>query len=412
MKILSKYKGELKFTLANMIQSCISMLMGVVATACISPSDFGVYNSILLISTYASFLQLGIFNGLNRNLAYYKAQGNILKMQKSIDTSHTVSVITALIGGIIGLAVFIYFLYLGKSGIYLWSCLALIIMLIFQPLVNHLENTFRSGQEFGRLGTIKNVQSAIFSVFSILPLFWGLIGKVIADCVLRLLSYTLLIKRPPYPHKSRGDWATWKELFAVGLPLLVAGYIWQIFVVSDKTFIATHMPSEAMGLYTIAGYVIALFSVLPTALNSLLYPKAATRYGATGDKTCLLPFWKKSIILFSSVLIPLAILAYTLIPWGVNTFLPKYEGGIEVARISLLTCLTFISMGPSVIFGTLKKNKGYIFAVFSCWSAFWLIIKAFPSFFTTIESVAYLRFALSLILMLYIIIHTYLLIKK
>ena len=105
-----------------------------------------------------------------------------------------------------------------------------------------------------------------------------------------------------------------------------------MFVIADRTYIATHMSPEAMGLYTIAGYCISLFMVLPIALNTLLYPKAAAKYGETGDKRALLPFWRKSLLLFSAVLVPLVVVAYFVIPWAVEVFLPNYEDGIEAAR--------------------------------------------------------------------------------
>lgn len=410
--VLKAYKGEAIFTVANIIQSAASMLMSVIAAAFIDPVDFGIYHSVSLILIYASFMHLGIFNGLNRNLAYYKAQGNMEIMQKCIDTSHTVSVFVASISGMVGIGVLLYFIICGFSAVYICSAIALLVMLICQPLSNHLECTFRSGQQFGILGNIKNIQSGVFTVLSFLPYFFGLFGKVFADISSRIVALFLLEKNKPYPHQSRGDWQTWKDLFFAGAPLLLGGYIWQIFVVSDRTYIATHLSSEDMGLYTLAGYCISIFAVLPAALNTLLYPKAAAHYGQSGNKRDLLSFWRKSIILFSAVLIPLALVAYFVIPWGVNLFLPKYEEGIEVARISLLTCLTFVSMGPSVIFGTLKKNKGYIIVVLACWGAFWLTTTLFPQYFTTIESVALLRFALSFILMIYTILQTYLLITK
>lgn len=412
MKILNKYKGEAIYTFANVFQSGASMLMGVVAAACIDPSTFGIYQSFLLIPTYAAFLQLGVFNGLNRNLAFYKSKGDIERMQRCIDTSHSAAILVSIIGLVIGISLFIYYILHGYGNVYLWSSVSVLVILALQPITTHYENSFRSGQEFGRLGNIKNIQSVVFCIFSLLPYILGVFGKIIADIVFRIIAYILLIFKRPYPHKSRGDILSLKDLLSAGFPLLVGGYIWQIFLVSDRTYIASHLSSEEMGLYTIAGYVISLFMVLPTALNTLLYPKAASRYGATGDKKQLLPFWKKSIILFTAVIVPLSIVLYFILPYCIELFLPRYVGGIKVAQISLLTCLTFISMGPSVIFGTLKKNLGYITAVLISWGLFWLIVTLFPANFSSIESVAYLRFVISALLMIYIIVHTYILIQK
>ena len=412
MSKLSRYKGEANFTIANVIQSISSMVMGVVAAACIAPEDFGVYQSIILISTYATFMHLGVFNGLNRNLAYYKAQGNIEKMQLSVDTSYTVAGVNAITGFLVGSGILLYLWIGGYSTFYLWSGAYLFISMVLTPFSTHFACTYRSGQEFGRLGTLKNIQSTVFCLLSILPYFLGLIGKVIADMSNCIVGYLLLRKKTPYPARTKGSIQSLKELLSVGFPLLLGGYIWQMFIIADMTYIATHMSPESMGLYTIAGYCISLFMVLPMALNTLLYPKAAARYGETGDKRVLLPFWRKSLLLFSAVLVPLVVVAYFVIPWAVEVFLPNYEDGIEAARISLLTCLTFVYLGPSVIFGTLKKNYGYIAMISCCFGAFWFTTRVWNEYFQSIESVAYLRFVLSFVLMIYTIVHTYIIIKK
>ena len=412
MSLLLKYKGEANFTIANVIQSVSSMIMGIVAASCIAPDEFGVYQSIILIATYATFLHLGVFNGLNRNLAYYKAQGNIEKMQTSVDTSCSVAKVNALIGFFVGAGIILYLWYGGYSSFYLLSGAYLLVSMVLTPYSTHLACTYRSGQEFGRLGTLKNKQNVFFCLLSLLPYYMGLLGKVIADMLNCIIGFLLLRNKPPYPAKTKGNIQSLKDLLSVGFPLLVGGYIYQVFMIADRTYIATHLSSREMGLYTIAGYCISLFMVLPVALNTLLYPRAAARFGETGDKCALLPFWKKSILLFSMVLIPLVVVAYFVIPWAVELFLPKYVDGIEAARISLLSCLTYVYLGPSVIFGTLKKNLGYIVMISCCLLAFWLITSVWPEYFQTIESVAYLRFTLSLVLMIYSILHTYIMIIK
>lgn len=411
MLLVSKYKGEVNFAVSNIIQSVSTMVMGVVAAASIDPKEFGIYQSLILVATYATFLHFGTFNGLNRNLAFYKAQGKITKMQETIDTSFTVAKVNSVIGIFIGVLILLFLIFKGYSSFYIYSGCFLCVSLVLTPLTTYLSCTYRSGQEFGKLGSLKNIQSLIFCIFSLLPFLLGLVGKIIADMINCIVGYCLLNRNPPYPAKGKGSIESLKDLLSVGFPLLIGGYLWQIFVITDRTFIATHLSSEDMGLYSIAGYCMSLFMILPIAMNTLLYPKAASRYGETGDKRTLITFWWKSLALFSVVLIPLVIVAYFILPVAVHFFLPKYIGGIETARISLLSCLTFIYMGPSVIFGTLKKNIGYIIIITFCLIGFWTITYFFKDYFTTIESVAYLRFAFSLLLMIYSIVHTYLLIN-
>ena len=411
-RLLSQYKGESVFTVSNIVTSAVSLLSAVIAAAFVDPEDLGIIQTIFLVNTYASFLHLGVFNGLNRNLAYYKAKGDYKTVQNEIDTSHTVSLCVSALGLIIGVAVLLINIIEGRGGAYIWGSIFLIFSLILTPVTNHIECTYRSGQEFFRLGVIKNWQALVFLFFSFLPVVCGYIGRVLAQVINLVVGYIMRLLRPPYKHVGKGDIKSLKDLIITGAPLLIGGYIWSVFVVADRTFIAASLTPRDVGLYTISGYCITLMMVIPGALNTLLYPKAATRYGSTGDKSSLYGFWKKSILLFSIVLIPLCVAAYFVLPFVVQWFMPKYVEGIPAARISLLTCLTFVSMGPSVIFGTLKKNLGYIIAITSCLCVFWIIVSVCGGFFCTIERVALLRFFISFALMVFTIVYSYILIKK
>src|SRR5690554_7074218 len=100
-KINSKYKGEVLYVSSNFLTPSVSFISSIIATAYIIPSEMGIYQSILLIGTYASFLQLGVFNGLNRNIAFYKAQNKHNIVQEQVNTASTVAKFISFIGFLI-----------------------------------------------------------------------------------------------------------------------------------------------------------------------------------------------------------------------------------------------------------------------------------------------------------------------
>lgn len=77
-----RYRGEIVYLFSSVVAPVISILGSIVASIFINPTDMGIICNCLLIGTYASFLQLGVFNGLNRNIAYYKAQKKEIIMQQ------------------------------------------------------------------------------------------------------------------------------------------------------------------------------------------------------------------------------------------------------------------------------------------------------------------------------------------
>lgn len=404
---MKHYWGELVYVFSNTYSLALSMIASIVATAFIEPEDMGVIQATMLIQPYLGFLHFGVFNGLNRNLAFYKARNENDRVQDMVNTTYSVSYVVALLGLIISLGIIVYYIISSKSAVYFFAGILLLTHLAFNPLASAIETTYRSGQEFKRLGKIKNIESSMYAVLSALPIFLGYLGKIIADTFKNVVGYFLRAHRPPYRRTGTGSKDSLRLLVMTGFPMLISGYVWAVFVSCDQTFIATQMTTRDVGLYALSRYVITAVMVVPNAVNALLYPKAAANYGRTNDIHSLKQFWKKSIYIYILILVPVCLALYLLLPYMVTAFMPKYVDGIKAAQYSLLTCLTFISFGPSVLFGTLRRNTFYIIMLVCSIALFWGVSLAFKEVFSSIESLALLRFVISLIQMVLILIVTY-----
>lgn len=409
---ISKYKGELVYVFSNAYSMALSIIASLVATAFIEPEDMGVIQSVLLVSAYLSFLHFGVYNGLNRNLAYYKAKNDSDKVQDMVNTTYSVSYAVAFVGAIVGVIISIYFLIVGKPLVYLLSSLLLAINLIFTPLANALDTTFRSGQEFKRLGNIKNIETTIYALLSLLAIILGYIGKIISDSFKSFFSYVMRAFKAPYKRTGYGSKDSLILLIKTGFPMLISGYIWTLFVSCDQTYIATYLSKTEMGLYSLSRYVIIAVTVIPTAVNILLYPKAASQFAKTDNPHDLWSIWKKSILIYIVLLVPVCLVLYFLLPLLISTFMPKYVGGIRAAQYSLLTCMTFISFGPSVVFGTLRRNTSYIIVMAVSVVLFWAFALLGYQYLQSIESVSLLRFLISLFQMIAILLITYKYVRK
>lgn len=390
-----RYKGEIVYLFSSVVAPVISILGSIVASIFINPTDMGIICNCLLIGTYASFLQLGVFNGLNRNIAYYKAQKKEIIMQQMVNTSHTVALLVSIIGLIIGI---IYGLFVVNKGhVYILGALLLIVNLVFTPLSTHYETTYRSGQEFKRLGIIKFKESLVYSFIVFLPALLGFLGKIISDSFKLILSFILRLKDLPIKSTGYGNIDAYKNLVKTGFPMLLSGYIWSIFQVADQTYISTNFGEEQLGLYTLSRYCVMAFVILPQAINSVLYPKAASCYGSSGDKSVLLGFWRRSLFLYTIIIVPIVAILYYVAPILIPYIMPKYVGGIECMKINLISCATYIYMGPSVVFGTLRKNKLYIGLIALCLILFWMFATIINGFSSPVD-VAYFKLLLLCIL--------------
>lgn len=396
-----KYKGELIYTSAGFYQPVVRLVSSFIVAAFVLPEMFGIIQAVALIGSYIAFLHFGVFNGLNRNLAFYKAQGQNEKVQHMVNASFQVSKWVSYLGLVTGISVTFYFLWSGRDLIYILSALSLTIVLFFTPRNLHYDTTYRSGQDFQKLGQILIKQSTLFASVSGLSYFLGYIGKILADVVNSISGFILRYRSQPIKPNAAGSKQDIVELAHVGFPLLLGGYFLSLFKVADQSIIALRLGTEDLGFYTISKLILLAVPVIPTTLGVLLYPRAAAQYGKTKNNKGLRPFFYKALLFNVIVVIPLCIVLYFLTPVIVHTFLPKYEAGIEAARINLLTCMTFVCYGPSIIIGVVRRNTPYVIFTGIILGLFWLVGLYITQGDSSIEDIAYLRFWFSLTLAIF-----------
>ena len=59
-----------------MLGTVLRMLGGILQGRCVPPAVLGLFNGLGLVVGYAPFLQIGISNGLNRELPYFVGKGD------------------------------------------------------------------------------------------------------------------------------------------------------------------------------------------------------------------------------------------------------------------------------------------------------------------------------------------------
>jgi O-antigen/teichoic acid export membrane protein len=406
-EFLKRYNGEILYSSSNLFLPMIGFLANIIATAYIVPENMGIYQSVLIITTYTNFLHLGVFHGLNRNISYYKAQNRLDVVQNQVNTSNTVALFISLISSIIGAIVFFYVYLTGKGVFYILAAILLILNLVFVPIKTHMEATFRSSQEFGILGKITFKENIIYGVFSLLPIIIGYYGKIIADVVRSVISFYFRKKYYTLRSNGRGNIQGLIELIKVGFPILIASYLWSVFVIADQTYIAIKFSKFDLGVYTLSRLIITAMILIPNAVGAILYPKLSAAYGKTGKVSSLRIFWKISVALNGAIIIPVVGIIYFCLPYFVENFMPNYSQGLYSAKLNLLTSVTYVFMGPAVILGVLKRNTPYLIALAIILIIFWGSCSFLTQYFKTLNSVALFKLVLSVVLSIFIAAYTY-----
>ena len=409
---ISMYKSDMIYTSSNLFVPISGFVGSIIAVAYISPENMGIYQSVLLLLFYTNFMHLGVFQGLNRNISFYKAKNQLDVVQEQVNTSFTVALFVSIIGSLGGVLFFIYELFHDRNIYYLLAIVLLIINLVVIPLKTHFEATYRSSSQFGLLGKIIYKENLLFAITSLLPIVIGYYGKIISDSIKSIYSFYLRFSNLIIKSNGVGSKKQLFDLIKVGFPILISGYLWGLFVVADQSYIAISFDKVELGYYTLSKLIITSMIIVPNSINALLYPKMSALFAKTNKRSSLRQYIKKTILINAIIISPILIIAYFFVGDLVESFLPKYINGIEAAKINILACFSLIIMSPAVIFGILEKNKIYLIFLSVILSLFWFSCYALPDYFSTILIVAKFKFILSLILSLFVLLYTLFLTKE
>jgi len=294
------------------------------------------------------------------------------------------------------------------------AALAMTISLVVMPYITHISTTCRSGQHFKAFGKIVFTANGLRMVYLFLPALLGWVGHVLSLTFQPLIRWSLLKRKEPYPVTEKFYRADLFELIKVGFPIMVNGYISGLLLVADQSLVALFMTKEELGFFSLARLVVTTMLIIPGTLSILLSPKVAACYGRTHDPHALRRYFWIILGVHAVFILPLCFAAYFVIEPLVLWVLPKYELGIEVAKITILTCMGYVFSGLLIVTSTMRKNLVpiifYGVALGAMWIGGYAMFKLLEK--TTMEQIAWLRFYVSMVLAAGTLIYVFLSTRK
>lgn len=372
-------RGDLWLLSAKWLSPLLGMIGSIVAARFVEPQELGVVQGVLLIPVYAGFLQLGVFNGLNRNLPLYRAKNEPEKVEGFVSASAWTARWVAVAGCLVGLGAVLFFVLRAENPLYIYISLALIPAMLLSPINLHWETIYRGTQNFERLGKTSHIQNGWSFLWAMSTSVIGVAGLGLKLATQFLPSWLLLRRSPPVRHTSNAKFADARELAIVGFPMLISGVLFTWLAVADRSVIAAFLTAEDLGLFALSTMVMAAMQMFPASINQLLYPRVAYAFGANGSSSALRRYIWIGLLVNLGVMIPIVIVGWFLLPILVEGFLPKYVEGLPAAKIVLLGTLFLAYSGPSVIIPVLRRNLpaqiGAVGAIVLVWVGGYVAIR-------------------------------------
>lgn len=347
-------------TISTVACSFISFLYSVLAKKYVSPLEYGIYSTCLLLQTYLNYAQLGVMSAFNRD--YPRLMGEQKEKEANILRNTTASYIWGIftIIGVVG-TIFLVSIYCGKKieTEYFIGYIIVLWLLIIDNTANFCMYTtrIRGGYNYSAFVSLaKTIISLVAGLVAILK--WGYYGLYVMPACASLVSIFMYWKYAMANFEIEINWTVLKISIRTGLPLMVNSFIWTIMQSIDKFVILAFMDTEALGIYSVPLLGFSTMVLIPQTISQVFYNKISILYGKTGDKLLLVQKCMSYTCIIGLATAFVAVVAYYILPIFVEVVMPNYVDGTYPAQVLIIGVAIYsTTMLYSNIFSVLKYNR-------------------------------------------------------
>lgn len=407
MNLLKKNKDLLIFSISSLSYSLFQMLFGLVVLKWITPAEMGLWNGVTILAPYISFLQLGVFIALNRELPFLIGKGDKDRAIRQVKTAAVYANLISLIILVITIITLLNFYFEERNILYLLVILSFGLSIALQIKQNFLVVTFRSSNDFKKLGYIYLAVIPVYFLSILLVYFYTFKGFLAHQVISPFILVILLNLFKPYNVKSQFFKVSFKELLKTGIPFFSLNSLYGIAPSFKKIIILKYLGFTALGLFSPALAILVIGRMLPKVLGTFIYPKMSRIFGESGSK---LQIWKVNIktTIFTTLLsIPVVIIIYLLLPLIFKYIFTEYDGALKVTKIILLSVIFII---PQMAYNGLNSVKAYktmTIVVVLRLVIYWFVLLGFYNKTGNIEGIAWGIVSSDLIFSIVVLIATY-----
>lgn len=373
-------RSFLIFSGASTASAMAGVVAGVLTLRWVAPELMGVLQSAVVIQAWCEVTKLGVVNGMNRELPFSLGKNEEERAQAVVATSLGATLITTAFG-LLGFGILTCLLWERGPA---WR-LAFISTGINWAAVNYsnlIQGTFRANHDFERLSRILVLDGALSIILIPMVAVWGFEGFCIRSSAQAMLLALVLHAFRPIRVRPRLEIPVLKDILAVGLPLFVAGYLFQLGNTAERSCLLAVGSVELVGLFAPALAIQSAVVMMPNTIMIYLYPKLSFKLAKTGDLAAL---WRQALgacIVAVAAASAVALLGWFTLPSIVPRMFPEYLNSVTAMQWALISGV-FLAVRPaSALMPSLKAWKYHylwICTFVACkWVASWAFIHWLP----------------------------------
>ncbi|GLH74832.1 hypothetical protein GETHLI_33340 [Geothrix limicola] len=334
----------------NITASLLGAFGGLLVARFLGPEETGRYRVYTIPLMYLTFMHLGTFDGLWRQIPFYTGKNMPEKVEALASAAGAWNALISILASAAFLVCAAVALIRGdRYGVAGW--LAQVLFCWFVYYGGYLTATYRTIHQFVALARIQLIQAVlVFGAVFIVP-FTGFFGLCIRGSIPAFTAVALFHRNRPLKVRYRFDWKSLGEVVRIGLPFSVWGSLYtSIWMATESALMLSLGGVKGLGLFAVAAVMRDGMIVLPQSVYQVMTPRVVEAYAREGSVrsanarslavTAGLTAGMAGLVLICSYLIGI------LVPLAI----PKYAAGIPLMKV----CLWFsVLQAASLPFNTL-----------------------------------------------------------
>ncbi|MCU0759900.1 MAG: oligosaccharide flippase family protein [Steroidobacteraceae bacterium] len=314
---------------ARLINQGLMVISPVILVRLLTVQDFGVYREFLLYATLvASIAGFSLPNSLLYfvGLQPEGAWGYVRRIVLACAVSS-------------GLAVVVFALVdrLGPTPLVGELLLPCILYVLFYVNVDFWESLWLARRQSTAVfaytaGRLVMRLLVVIGAASIRPDPGVIVWSLVCFEAVRLGVSTFWWRRLSRREGSAAPRSSWSEQLAFCVPSGIAVFVSTLNSSIGGVFVSRSLGEAALAQFVIAGYVTMVVSPLRNSVSDVMLPRMANL--TTQDPNGWLPLWRRAVVLFAILLLPLALLLGRYAELFVTTlFSARYRDAIPVFQV-------------------------------------------------------------------------------
>jgi O-antigen/teichoic acid export membrane protein len=331
----SMVKSVAALASGNLIGTFLTAAGGLLIARYVEPEINGQFRAFTIPLMYLTFLHLGTFDGLYRQIPFYTGKKELYQVDRIASASGAWNAFIAFIVSLGFLFCVFRALYnnnyIDAAG---WLTQVLASIGIFYG--GYLSATYRTLNHFVTLSGIQLIQSIIGFCLVLAVVIFEFYGLCLRFAIPIVFCVLLYHRFRPLRGSLHFDLLDFKDVVRVGMPLCFWGTLYtSAWVAAEFSLILNYGGFVVVGLFSVAVMMRESFSILPQAVNQVLMPRMIESFARRGDVKSAAKETLFGTVMFAMFMICLVLIVNYLLNYFVPLVIPKYVEGLTLMKACL-----------------------------------------------------------------------------